>query len=95
MSQVASQGQKRSVLLTLKLGLANIIYQAKKEYPILLLDDVFSELDTVRRQQLIEHLPNNMQIFITTTEKMESHWFKGRNVYIYQVEQGSLKEVSL
>ena len=95
MSQVASQGQKRSVLLTLKLGLANIIYQAKKEYPILLLDDVFSELDTVRRQQLIEHLPNNMQIFITTTEKMESHWFEGRNVHIYQVEQGSLKEVSL
>lgn len=95
MSQVASQGQKRSFLLAMKLGLAHIIYEAKKEYPILLLDDVFSELDTQRRQQLIEHLPQSMQIFITTTEKIEPHWFGNRKFHIYQVQQGSLKEVSL
>ena len=95
MSQVASQGQKRSFLLAMKLGLSNIIYETKKEYPILLLDDVFSELDTQRRQQLIEHLPQSMQIFITTTEKIEPEWFGNRKFHIYQVQQGSLKEVSL
>ncbi|MBP3853912.1 MAG: DNA replication and repair protein RecF, partial [Erysipelotrichaceae bacterium] len=57
MSQAASQGQKRSFLLALKLGLAQLIHQTQQEYPILLLDDVFSELDRQRQRQLIEHLP--------------------------------------
>lgn len=92
MVNVASQGQKRSVLLALKLGLAQIIYQTQNEYPILLLDDVFSELDDQRKQQLISHLPKSMQIFITTTERPDASWFQGRSVHFYQVKNGVLKE---
>ena len=69
-SEVASQGQKRSFLLALKLGLAQIIYEKSGQYPILLLDDVFSELDEFRKIALIEKLPQDMQIFIKTTEKL-------------------------
>lgn len=92
-NDVASQGQKRSYLLALKLGLAQIIYEKSYQYPILLLDDVFSELDNIRKRQLIEKLPKNMQIFITTTEPADLTWFKDRKVHVYEIEKGSIKEV--
>ena len=89
--EVASQGQKRSFVLALKLGLAQIIYEKSGQYPILLLDDVFSELDNLRKRKLIEKLPNDMQIFITTTERLNMHW--NREVRFYDIEQGRIKEV--
>lgn len=89
--EVASQGQKRSFVLALKLGLAQIIYEKSGQYPILLLDDVFSELDAFRKQQLIEKLPRNMQIFITTAENLNMKW--NRTVRFYDIEQGTIKEV--
>ena len=89
--EVASQGQKRSFVLALKLGLAQIIYEKSGQYPILLLDDVFSELDDFRKRQLIEKLPKDMQIFITTTEKLNMKW--NREVRFYDIEQGRIKEV--
>ena len=91
--EVASQGQKRSFLLSLKLGLAQIIYEKKGEYPILLLDDVFSELDEYRKRRLIQILPKNMQIFITSAEVLDKRWFENRNVYFYEVNHGVVKEV--
>lgn len=42
----------------------------KKEYPIVILDDIFSELDITRRMMLVEKL-YNIQTFITTTEKID------------------------
>ena len=89
--QIASQGQKRSVLLSLKLGLAQIIYEKSGQYPILLLDDVFSELDEERRKHLIQMLPKQMQIFITTTETIDPKWFD-RPVKFYKVENGTMEE---
>lgn len=94
-NDIASQGQKRSYLLALKLGLAQIIYEKSGQYPILLLDDVFSELDNIRKKQLIQRLPENMQIFITTTEPVERVWFEKRNVRFYTIEQGSIKEANV
>ena len=89
--EVASQGQKRSFVLALKLGLAQIIYEKSGQYPILLLDDVFSELDDFRKRQLIEKLPRDMQIFITTTERLNINW--NREVRFYDIEKGRIKEV--
>lgn len=89
--QIASQGQKRSALLSLKLGLAQIIYEKDGQYPILLLDDVFSELDQDRRKKLIEMLPHEMQIFITSAEPIPKDWFD-RPVKFYEIENGTVKE---
>lgn len=91
LTQTASQGQKRSVLLSIKLALAQIIRDKTGEYPILLLDDVFSELDEYRRGQLIARLPKEMQIFITTTEELSPAWFD-RPARFYTIENGKMKE---
>ncbi|MDD7280473.1 DNA replication/repair protein RecF [Floccifex sp.] len=93
-NEVASQGQKRSYLLAMKLGLAQMVYEKTNQYPILLLDDVFSELDPYRKKELIHILPKNMQIFITTVEKVDASWFKNRSVQFYEVQNGMVKEVT-
>jgi len=71
-----SQGQKRMVILAIKLSIVQIIYQIKREYPILLLDDVFSELDEQHRICLLKFLPNSVQSIITTTDLREIYNIK-------------------
>ncbi len=63
-----SQGQIRTICLAIKLTLIKIIKKYKKNNPIILLDDVLSELDDIRRNKLFEILDSNYQIFISTTE---------------------------
>lgn len=63
----ASQGQQRSIVLALKIALLQLIYDEIKEYPILLLDDVLSELDDRRKTMLLDLLSEKIQTFITTT----------------------------
>ena len=82
----ASQGQKRSALLTLKLALCQMIYEKSGQYPILLLDDVFSELDSVRQQKFVELLPKDMQVFITTATEVHADW-NGRKVVIHEIRK--------
>lgn len=67
-SKIASQGQKRLVLLAFKLVLVDYIYHETKDYPILLLDDVFSELDQHHQKTLLAALPQDSQTMITTTQ---------------------------
>ena len=62
-----SQGQQRTAALSMKLSEIELIHEEKGEYPILLLDDVLSELDINRQNFLINAL-QNVQLFITATE---------------------------
>ena len=62
-----SQGQQRTAALSLKLAELEIIRERTGEYPILILDDVFSELDENRRKRLLK-FTNRCQTFITTTD---------------------------
>jgi len=62
-----SQGQKRSAVLTIKLSEVELIKNETNHYPILLLDDVYSELDENRKNYL-NRLFKNVQTFITTTD---------------------------
>jgi len=66
-----SRGQQRSVAVALRLGLTKMVLEASGEQPILLLDDVFSELDYKRRQGLLEALSDQQQFFLTTTDLQE------------------------
>lgn len=63
-----SQGQNRTVILSLKLAELEIVYDEIGEYPILLLDDFMSELDLKRRENLLKSIINT-QILITCTDK--------------------------
>lgn len=61
-----SQGQQKNAILSVKLAMADLIYENKKEAPTLLLDDVFSELDRKRQNALVNSLNPNYQTIITT-----------------------------
>lgn len=63
-----SQGQQRSAALSLKLAEANIITQVTGEEPVVLLDDVFSELDPQRQKYVVSHFENR-QVFITCCDE--------------------------
>lgn len=62
-----SQGQQRTVVLSLKLAEIDVVAQEIGEYPVLLLDDVLSELDDNRQTFLLKAIENKVQTFITTT----------------------------
>jgi len=66
--QFCSQGQQRSLALALKIAESEICASDCGEYPVLLLDDVLSELDGSRREYLLEHIKNK-QVIMTTCEK--------------------------
>ena len=82
-----SQGQKRTSIISLKLAEAEVIYEEKQEFPIILLDDFMSELDEKRIKGFIENIQNN-QVLITCTKKIEfdekkCKFFKIENAKIY------------
>ena len=64
-----SQGQQRSGALALKLSQLEYVRQEIGEFPILLLDDVMSELDNNRRAQLLQFIDGRVQTFITVNDK--------------------------
>ncbi|HLQ39572.1 MAG TPA: DNA replication/repair protein RecF [Tetragenococcus sp.] len=62
-----SQGQQRTCALSVKLAEIDLIKEKTNEYPILLLDDVMSELDDSRQLHLLETIEGKVQTFLTTT----------------------------
>ena len=63
----ASEGQQRTLVLSLKLGAARLLGSRHGTPPLLLLDDIFGELDPTRRNALLAALPSGSQRIITTT----------------------------
>ncbi len=68
MGTYGSRGQQRTIALSLKLSEARFMLIRTGESPVLLLDDVLSELDPERRQHLLEAISNYRQVLITTTD---------------------------
>lgn len=83
----ASQGQQRSAVLALKLAQLELAWQERGEAPILMLDDVMSELDPGRRRQLIERI-DRVQTFVTCTDL--SDLAGARQDAVYHVIDGTL-----
>ena len=83
----ASQGQQRSAVLSLKLAQLELAGAESGEAPILMLDDVMSELDPSRRRQLIERI-DRVQTFVTCTDL--SDLAGARQGAVYRVENGVL-----
>ena len=84
-----SQGQQRSVILSLKLALTEFIKEVRGDYPIILLDDIMSELDESRRHYLAGKIEGK-QVMITCTDKEASSLYK--NVKYFYVNNSSVKE---
>ncbi|WP_159888117.1 DNA replication/repair protein RecF [Paenibacillus puerhi] len=84
-----SQGQQRTTALSLKLAEIELIGEEVGEYPLLLLDDVLSELDQFRQTQLIETFQSKVQTFITTTGIESIDLSKLESASVIHVRDGS------
>ena len=84
-----SQGQQRTVALSIKLAEIDLIFEETGEYPILLLDDVMSELDNNRQLDLLETSLGKTQTFITTTT-LDHLKNLPENLSIFNVKQGEI-----
>lgn len=84
-----SQGQQRTVALSLKLSEIELVKKVAKEPPILLLDDVLSELDRKRQNQLLDSI-DDIQIILTCTGLEEFVFNRKVKEKIYKVVQGKI-----
>ncbi len=80
-----SQGQTRSVALALKLGQRDLFYSDTGHYPVLILDDVLSELDSVRRDYILKGISKG-QVFITSCNEYDGI----EADKVFTVEQGKV-----
>ena len=78
-----SQGQTRTAALSLKLAQREIFFQETGEYPVLLLDDVLSELD-VKRQAFVLNRIQGGQVFITCCEEEKLEGLEGGKAFHIQ-----------
>ncbi|MCC7528775.1 MAG: DNA replication/repair protein RecF [Candidatus Melainabacteria bacterium] len=88
-----SQGQQRSLVLSLKLAELEAVRAALNEQPVLLLDDVLAELDLLRQEVLMEMVGTGMQTFVTTTHLsiFKPEWLA--DCQFFNVENGCLSAV--
>lgn len=90
--EYGSQGQQRLAILSLKLAELEIFKEIKKEYPILLLDDVFSELDEEKKNNLVTYMKKGIQTFITTTDLNNIDKELLKTADIYEIKDGVLEK---
>lgn len=86
-----SQGQQRAAVLALKLSEIMIFTKVIGSPPILLLDDVFSELDETKKNNLLKYISNDIQTIITTTDidNIDNRTLKKSRVY--EIDNGIIK----
>ena len=77
-----SQGQQRDALISLKLAVVKTLYKKNNDWPVLLLDDVFSELDPIRQNNILKSINDDIQTIITTTSltDIKQHVLENINV---------------
>ena len=93
-----SQGQQRVAVLALKLSEIEIFKKYKDSTPILLLDDIFSELDDIKKNNLLKYISKDIQTIITTTDlnNLNSNLIKKSKIFnIKNAEIKKIKEVKL
>lgn len=88
-----SQGQQRTTALSLKLAEIDLIYDQMQDYPILLLDDVLSELDDHRQSHLLSAIEGKVQTFVTTTSVDGIEHETLKKATIFPVEDGHVEKV--
>jgi DNA replication and repair protein RecF len=89
--EVASQGQHKSLLISIKLAEFNFLLSKRKETPLILLDDIFSELDGKRMEKVFDLIwSNSAQTFITVTEpnSIKSIIGQSKRCSFFEVDNG-------
>ncbi|MGL5352296.1 MAG: DNA replication/repair protein RecF, partial [Clostridium sp.] len=84
-----SQGQQRTAVLTMKFSSLNIIKEITGEYPVLLLDDVLSELDFSRKKYILSTI-GGIQTVITCTGIEDLTNYLDKNSKVFKVKNGEI-----
>ena len=76
----SSQGEKKSIIFSLKIAEIDMLIKEKNEIPVFLIDDISSYFDEIRKNSILNYFKNkNIQCFITSTEKLD---IEGKKIYI-------------
>jgi len=87
----ASQGQQRTAVLAVKLAELELLKEETAEYPVLLLDDVLSELDATRRAYLLEVVAETVQTFVTTAHLEPLPSSLRERARVFRVQGGTVR----
>ena len=85
-----SQGQLKMAVLALKLAEIDVFNEVSGEYPVLLLDDLFSELDVFKRNRIIKYLNRDIQTIITTTDLNCINKNIIRDAFVFKIDNGKI-----
>jgi len=86
----ASQGQNRTAAIAMKLAEKELIEKNRKTKIVILIDDIFSELDSIRKKNLIKLLENDNQVIITLAELNNFYYDSFSNINIYRLSNGQI-----
>ena len=87
-----SQGQQKMAMISFKLAEISIFEEVTNTKPVLLLDDIFSELDKTKRNKLVEYINNDIQVIITSNDTVGINKKILENAKIFKIEQGKITE---
>lgn len=91
----ASQGEHKTFVIALKLAEYHFLKDVRGSLPMLLLDDLLSELDSVRVSKIVSHLKDYGQIFLTTTDisyhKELKNFYSNREISLFKVVRGKVE----
>lgn len=88
-----SQGQQRMSIIAYKLAEISLFKNIKGEKPILLLDDVFSELDDIKKNLLLKYIDDDFQVIITTTDLKNINENILKKAKLIKICDGKIEEV--
>lgn len=94
LARFGSQGQKRSAVLAFKLSIAQVLRESRGSFPLILLDDVASELDETRRKALGKMIMEIDAQFLVTTTGDDYMFLSEKRGYVMTVENGEVKRVN-
>ncbi len=93
LKQYGSQGQQRVAVLSIKLAEIAVFKEYTGTTPILLLDDIFSELDSKKKNNLLKYIKNNIQTIITTTDLATINKKIIDKAKLIEIENGQIKKI--
>ena len=93
MKVYSSQGQQRMAIIAFKISELNYYKKIIGSYPVLLLDDIFSEIDKIKRDNLLKYINKDIQTIITTTEvdNIDEKFIK--KAKLFQIDDGKIKKI--
>ena len=94
LKKFGSQGQQRMAILSLKLSEISIFNGYCNSKPILLLDDVFSELDDMKKNNLLTYINGDIQTIITTTEVNNIESGILETAKLIEIKDGAIKSIT-